>query len=387
MIVRQLSEIKGTEREVQAPNGNWTSHRLLLEKDGLVFSLNDTTIFAATRTLIHYKHHIEAVYCIEGEGAVELVDQGTVVPLRAGTMYVLNQHEKHYLVAHTDLRIICVFSPPLTGDEVHRADGSYAPPAAVSGSSPDPGQEGTEKLKFAYLNLHEQPRGNYMLDCLLKAGLEPVAIIEEDSSLARKGRENLTAELRKISPEIALPSLAAIVGARDIPRLTVANHNDRRCEEILRDLRPDLIVLGDTRIIQPRIIDLPPLGIVNVHPGFLPDVRGNNPYIWSIIHDLPQGCTVHFIDREIDTGPIILRRRLRPQPGSTYPLLLDQINRLCGELLVEALHYIRGGMLRGIPQRFFPVETGEPRSFKLAPPEIKAAAIAKLELGGSLSAK
>lgn len=380
MIIRKLKAIKGTEREVRAPTGNWTSHRFLLENDGMGFSFHDTTIFAGTRTLIHYKHHVEAVYCIEGEGEIELVEEGKNIPVSAGTFYSLDRHEKHYLVARTDMRIICVFNPPLTGREVHREDGSYAPLAI--------GSKKEKELKFAYLNLKEQPRGNYMLDCLVRAGLEPGVVIEENSSLARKGRDSLTSELQKIAPEVPLPPpLADIIGSRNIPRLEVANHNDGRCEEILKDLQPDLIVLGDTRIIQPHIINIPTIGIVNIHPGYLPDVRGNNPYIWSIIHDLPQGCTVHFIDPEIDTGPIILRRRIEPEEEWSYPFLLSEINRICGDLLVEALHYIRGGMVQGIPQESFPVAVGEPRYFELASPEIKATAIAKLERKASSSNK
>ena len=131
MIVRKLDEIIATELEVFAPNGNWRSRRFLSESDQMGFSLHDTTIFAGTKTLIHYKHHVEAVYCIEGSGRVELIDEERIIPVAAGTMYALNHHEKHYLVADTDLRIICVFNPPLTGKEVHREDGSYAGPTSV----------------------------------------------------------------------------------------------------------------------------------------------------------------------------------------------------------------------------------------------------------------
>lgn len=369
MIVRTLAEILGTDREVRAPNGNWTSLRFLLEQDGMGFSFHDTTIHAGTKTFIHYKHHVEAVYCIGGEGAVELIDRGSTIPLSAGTFYGLNKHEKHYLTARTDMRIICVFNPPLTGGEVHRADGSYAPPSLDK-----------RKPRFVYLNLREQPRGNYMLDCLVRAGLEPVAVIEEDSSLAAKGYESLHGQLIQVAGRVPLPpALSEIIGDRDIPCLTVANHNDRDCEEIIRDLRPELVILGDTRIIKPNIIALPVTGVVNVHPGYLPDVRGNNPYIWSIIHGLPQGCTVHFIDQDIDTGPIILRRRIHPGKGWTFPWLLAEINRVCGELLVEGVRYIMGGMTKGIPQEMFPVESNAIRYFELAPPGIRAEAIAKLE--------
>ncbi|BCJ86704.1 ectoine synthase [Effusibacillus dendaii] len=124
MIVRKLKDIIGTEHDVDTPT--WNSRRLLLKKDGVGFSLNDTIIKAGTETLIWYKNHIEAVYCIDGEGEVEVIADGTIYHIQPGTMYVLNGHEKHYLRATTrDMRVICVFNPALTGREVHDADGAY----------------------------------------------------------------------------------------------------------------------------------------------------------------------------------------------------------------------------------------------------------------------
>lgn len=123
------------------------------------------------------------------------------------------------------------------------------------------------------------------------------------------------------------------------------------------------------------------MGIVNVHPGYLPDVKGNNPYIWAILKDLPQGCTVHFIDRGVDTSPVILRKKLFLQRGQSYQHLLGQINILCGELLVEALAGIFNGTLEVMNQSDIPRETPEMGTFRLAPPEIKAMASAKLNEG------
>ncbi|HNQ18359.1 MAG TPA: ectoine synthase [Smithellaceae bacterium] len=127
MILRKLKDVIGTKREVFAENGNWVSRRLLLKNDDMGFSLHDTIIRAGTETHIWYKHHLEAVYCIEGEGEVELVGSGEILPINPGTIYALNKHDRHYLRAHKqDLRLICVFNPPVTGTEVHQADGSYA---------------------------------------------------------------------------------------------------------------------------------------------------------------------------------------------------------------------------------------------------------------------
>jgi L-ectoine synthase len=128
MIVRSLQDIKGTGRVVSPSDMKWISRRLLLREDRTGFSFHDTTIRAGTRTLIHYRHHVETVYCVEGKGEVELIDEGRSVQIRPGTIYVLDRHEKHYLKAETEMRILCIFVPPLEGGEVHRSDGSYEPP-------------------------------------------------------------------------------------------------------------------------------------------------------------------------------------------------------------------------------------------------------------------
>ena len=82
MIVKRLGEIIGTDNDVKAENGNWASRRFLLKKDGMGFSFHDTTIFAGTETYIWYKNHLEAVYCIDGEGELEDLDNGEVHEIR-----------------------------------------------------------------------------------------------------------------------------------------------------------------------------------------------------------------------------------------------------------------------------------------------------------------
>jgi L-ectoine synthase len=125
MILRRLQEIKGTEREVRPESGNWVSHRLLLRHEAMGFSLHDTTIHAGTETCIWYKNHLEAVYCVAGEGEIEDLDTGEIHQISDGTLYALNGHERHYLRARGDMRMICVFNPALTGTEVHDREGSY----------------------------------------------------------------------------------------------------------------------------------------------------------------------------------------------------------------------------------------------------------------------
>ncbi|MDP1674498.1 MAG: ectoine synthase [Burkholderiales bacterium] len=123
MIVRNIDDIRGTAEEVAAPN--WVSRRLLLARDGMGFSFHETTIFAGTETHIHYRNHLEAVFCVAGEGEIETVADGRKHAIRPGVMYALDRHDEHYLRAHRELKLVCVFNPPLTGREVHDEEGVY----------------------------------------------------------------------------------------------------------------------------------------------------------------------------------------------------------------------------------------------------------------------
>jgi L-ectoine synthase len=124
MIVRDFNIEKKTERNVA--NERWTSTRLLLADDGMGFSFHITTIEAGSEHTFHYKNHFESVYCISGEGSIEELDTGKIHQIKPGVMYALNLHDKHTLRARSELVLACCFNPPVTGKEVHRADGSYA---------------------------------------------------------------------------------------------------------------------------------------------------------------------------------------------------------------------------------------------------------------------
>jgi len=125
MIVKNLKDLIGTERDVQGQV--WASRRFLLAQDGVGYTLTETCTKAGSEQILWYKHHIESNYVIEGEGEVENVATGEVFALSAGSLYVLNHHEKHILRSFTDMRLVCVFTPALSGRETHDEDGAYSP--------------------------------------------------------------------------------------------------------------------------------------------------------------------------------------------------------------------------------------------------------------------
>jgi len=130
-IVR-LEEIEGTEREVQSPAG-WTSYRFLLKSDGMGFSMHETVFPAGLEVRMWYKHHLEAVYCYRGTGVLTDLETNQQHAIKPGTLYALDSHDRHILKAHSELRLICVFNPPVTGREIHDEEGAYAPPEPEAG--------------------------------------------------------------------------------------------------------------------------------------------------------------------------------------------------------------------------------------------------------------
>jgi len=130
MIVRHLNEAEQTDRRVVCPKGDWESTRLLLRDDQMGFSFHVTTIYQGKHIRMHYKNHLEAVYCISGKGSITTLDDDQTWTIEPGTIYALDQHDEHILRADagTDLVFACVFNPPVTGQEVHNAEGAYELP-------------------------------------------------------------------------------------------------------------------------------------------------------------------------------------------------------------------------------------------------------------------
>lgn len=131
MIVRTLEQARNSDRRVVSEG--WESTRMLLKGDQMGFSFHITTIYEGANLHLHYKNHLESVYCVSGEGEVEDLATGKVHPIAAGTIYILDKNDKHILRAKTEMQMACVFNPPLHGKEVHDATGAYPTEAETAG--------------------------------------------------------------------------------------------------------------------------------------------------------------------------------------------------------------------------------------------------------------
>jgi quercetin dioxygenase-like cupin family protein len=102
------------------------SNRILVESDGMGFSMTKTIISPdAGKSFWHYRHHLEACYCVSGKGVLTNAETGEEFIIEPDVTYVLDKNDPHYFQAEEEIVLICTFNPPLVGDEVHNSEGSY----------------------------------------------------------------------------------------------------------------------------------------------------------------------------------------------------------------------------------------------------------------------
>ncbi len=119
----------------------------------------------------------------------------------------------------------------------------------------------------------------------------------------------------------------------------------------LRGRRPRLGLLAWwPRILRGPILDVPELGWLNIHPSYLPSNRGKHPNFWCLVEGTPCGVALQFIDRGIDTGPVLARAELPVTWEDTGKSVYERSRELALDLFREHLEDILAGRLAGTVQ-------------------------------------
>ncbi len=144
--------------------------------------------------------------------------------------------------------------------------------------------------------------------------------------------------------------------ARGLPAFAVERDHPggRRAQEgevmrILEEARPDLICLaGYMRVLSPDFVARWRGRILNIHPSLLPKYPGLSPQRRALeAGETVSGCTVHQVDEGIDTGPIVLQKRVPIEPGDTAETLADRILEAEHEAYSEAIRLVLGTLENG----------------------------------------
>ena len=173
------------------------------------------------------------------------------------------------------------------------------------------------------------------LGALLDHGYKVIAVITQPDRPKGRGK--------KLSP----PPVKELALSRGIP---VLQPGKIRTPEFLAEiaaLKPDLMVVAAYgRILPGPLLNLPPLGTINIHGSLLPAYRGAAPIQWAILNgESETGVTIMQMDEGMDTGAILLQRRLAIDPADTSADLAARMAPLGGSALLEALELLRAGNL------------------------------------------
>lgn len=123
--------------------------------------------------------------------------------------------------------------------------------------------------------------------------------------------------------------------------------------EQLRDLKPDVVaVVAYGRILPQRVLEIPPMGCVNIHASILPQYRGSAPYQWAVLDGCQEtGVTAQYMSRGVDEGDIIDIARTPIGENETAGELLDRLAVLGADLLCKTMGRFSQGKVEGTPQQ------------------------------------
>jgi methionyl-tRNA formyltransferase len=178
------------------------------------------------------------------------------------------------------------------------------------------------------------------LESLLEAGHELVGVVTRPDKPVGRGRKLMPPPVKKLAEE------------RGLPVLQVPKVNAPESVETFRALGAELVVVvAFGAILRKPLLQLAPVGAINVHASLLPAYRGVAPVQWGLIHGQRQaGVTTMLMDEGVDTGPMLERRVVDVHPGETAGELLDRLSRMGGTLLTDTVRGLLDGTVKPVPQ-------------------------------------
>lgn len=120
----------------------------------------------------------------------------------------------------------------------------------------------------------------------------------------------------------------------------------------IRELRAEIsVVVAYGQILRPEVLELPPMGSVNIHGSLLPELRGAAPVHWAIIngHDA-SGVTIMQMEAGLDSGPILLQVEEPIRLDESMSELATRLSEIGAEALIEALAIMESGEVVAVPQ-------------------------------------
>ncbi len=137
---------------------------------------------------------------------------------------------------------------------------------------------------------------------------------------------------------------------KNVPSIEVSDINEPKCVEFISLHNPDIIAVCGTTVLKPPVFELSRRGTINIHTGIIPEYRSADPIFWALYNNEPDnvGVTVHFVDKGIDTGPIIYQQRVGVTRDDKLETLYCRCIKKGAELMSQAISDIENGEVKAM---------------------------------------
>jgi folate-dependent phosphoribosylglycinamide formyltransferase PurN len=180
-----------------------------------------------------------------------------------------------------------------------------------------------------------------------------------------------------VETSLAYRSLKDLARHDDIPYMVVNDLNDPRAVHLLENEAPDLIAFTGGGLLRQDILSIPRIGVLNCHTGVLPHYRGMDVVEWTAaegnVEKIGFGATLHLMDRGVDTGPILLVRKIEPLSHDSFKTIRARLEVSMVELMAEGIQKLRDNALQPQLQ-----DAAAGRQYYVMHPRVKRCAEARL---------
>ncbi|GAC1436132.1 MAG: methionyl-tRNA formyltransferase [Terriglobales bacterium] len=174
------------------------------------------------------------------------------------------------------------------------------------------------------------------LSKLVEAGFSVSLVVTQPERPRGRGLELSASPVKQRALELGLP----------LTQPATIRSNEEFREQLITMAPEAIVVVGYGRIIPQWMIDLPPLGNINLHGSLLPKYRGAAPIQWAIASgEKVTGVTTMRIDAGLDTGDILLQRELSLKADDTSPTVALRLASIGADLIIETLRGLQAGTI------------------------------------------
>ncbi|NMB60891.1 MAG: hypothetical protein GYA18_00955 [Chloroflexi bacterium] len=163
-----------------------------------------------------------------------------------------------------------------------------------------------------------------------------------------------------------------------IPFRSVKDLSEEKCTEFLKEITPDIIVFTGGGLVRQAVLDIPKLGVLNCHTGVLPPFRGMDVVEWTAmvnaVNNIGFGVTLHYMDKGVDTGEILLVKKIETDVSDTFISIRMRLEVLMVNTMLEGVHAIADNLICSSPQN-----TQDGKQYFVMHPRIKCIAEQRLE--------